>query len=124
MPTLSPEQIAHARHVKKRYLLGLLLMVCANGFSAFTGAFHIRNPLVELAAALTAVAALAYGMLMTWRLCRALSVGVVASALTTLLAPLSFIIEAIVLLRLYGRRTGLGVGFLMNDREPPKSLAA
>jgi hypothetical protein len=123
MSTLTGEQITRARHEKKRYLLSVLLMVCANGFNMLLKALHSNNQTVQTVAGLCGVAALAYGVVMTWRLCRSINIGIKSTVVATVLAPFFFLFELVVLLRIYAKRTGLGLTFMMGDKDPQQSIA-
>ena len=124
MPMLDPEQITRARLEKRRYLLSLLLIVCANGFHVMVRNTHLTSPAALTTDRVCSIAALAIGMITTWRLCRAIRIGIGWTAVVTLLSPVSFVIEMIVLFRIYAKRTGLRLTFLMGDRDPELSKAA
>ena len=124
MSTLTAEQIARARQAKKRYLLSLLLVVTSGLMNALVAVFKLSDSPVDTMVTWCQLAALVFAMITTWQLCRAIRIGVVATVLVTLVSPVAFIIEFIVLLRLYAKRTGLGLTFMMGDKEPRQSLAA
>ena len=123
MPALTQEQTTRARLEKKRYLLSVLLLVCVNGINVLLGAFYVSNAIVSDIVDASWVAALGFGMVTTWRFCRSMNIGIAATGLAMLLAPFCFIIEVVVLLRVYARRTGLSVTFFMRDKEPQQSKA-
>ena len=77
-----------------------------------------RSQALHTLATVVSRGALIYGMVTTWRLCRSLAISAPVAVLVTVLAPFSFIIETIVLLRVYAKRTGLKLTFMMHDKEP------
>ena len=116
MPALTQEQITRARVEKKRYLLSMLLIVCANGINVLVRPVDPGNGTIHVGAPLLALVAIAFGMVTTWRLCRSINIGVVPTVITVLLAPFIFIIELVILLRIYAKRTGVGLTFIMGDK--------
>jgi hypothetical protein len=119
---MTPEQMAHAKREKKRYLISFLLLVCACGVLSLSMVYG--QPGIVPAARLIYYATGLWVAVATWRLCRAIGIGITWALIATLLAPFVGIFELIILLRVYARRTGIKLSFLMGDRDPEGAAAA
>ena len=119
---LTAEQVAHAQLAKKRYLISFLVVVCANGAFSLASVYRLF-PLVPVAKWVSYAAFLAFAVT-TWRLCRAIGIGAVWALIATALSPVFGIFELVVLLRVYARRTGIKLTFLLGDQEPKPAAGA
>jgi len=121
--TMNAEQIARARQEKKQYLLSVLLMLVANACMLLVDSALPNQQTASILSRAFGFATLGFGMIMTWRLCRAIGIGTGGTLLATVLAPFVIIIEMVILLRIYSKRTGLGLTFMMGDREQARRAA-
>lgn len=106
-------QIKVARNEKRLFLLSVL-------FNVITGlAFRLSggNPLLVVGA----IAVMIFGCVATWRFARSIGISKGWSAVNLALSPFICIVQLIVLLRMYSRRTGIGLTFFMGDRLPSQA---
>ena len=118
MISLSEEQIISAKKEKKRYLLSLLMILLIQIAAKLVTAYHIENNFLKLILVLISIGAVVFAAVITWRFCRSIGIGITMTVLNTLTSPIFFIIQLIVLLRIYAKRTGIGLTFLMGDKVP------
>jgi len=107
---MDPQQIERARQAKRMYLLALLFNVIVGGALRFSSDNVVLNFL--------ALGCLIFSVVVTWRFCRSIGIGKAASAINAVVSPFIFILQLIVLLRMYAKRTGVRLTFLMGDRMP------
>ena len=107
---MDPQQIERARQAKRMYLLSLLFNVIVGAALRFSDDNIVLN--------LAALGCVIFSVVVTWRFCRSIRIGKAASAINAALSPFIFIFQLIVLLRMYAKRTGVRLTFLMGDRLP------
>ena len=73
---------------------------------------------VSILSFIIGLAIVIYVVVQTWRLSRSIGIGKAISVINTIFSPVFFFIQAIFLLRIYSRRTGIGLTFMMGDRMP------
>lgn len=124
MHGMTQEQIAKAQSAKKSYLQAILALVMISVLGFFLDRFVADNPTVSLGYLGIWVGGLVFGLIATWRFCRAIQIGVLPAILITALAPVSFVIEYVILNRVYSKRTGMQLTFLLGDKPPGQARAA
>ncbi len=111
------EEIEKARKEKKKYLLGLPLSILGAGINTLPNK-SISNwesiPLV-----LFSIGSTIYIIIQTWKFSRSIGISKAMSVINALLSPIFFIFQLIFLLRIYSRKTGIGLTFFMRDKLPP-----
>jgi len=107
---MDPQQIVRAREAKRVYLLALLFNVIVGAALRLSG--H------HFALTIVAYACLTFSVAVTWRFCRSIGFGKATSAINAALCPFIFIFQLVVLLRMYAKRTGVRLTFLMGERLP------
>ena len=107
-------QVESARHARKIYLLTFLINLIAGIILRFTPSESPFQLLIGLTCAVSFV-------VVTWRFCRALGIGTAWSAVNALFSPFIAILQLIVLLRIYAKRTRTGLTFLMGERVPSRT---
>ena len=104
------QQIERARKAKGMYLLAALVNVIVGAALRFSDG--------NMALSFLGLGCMLFSVVVTWRFCRSIQIGKLASAVNAALSPFIFIIQLIVLLRMYAKRTGVRLTFLMGDRAP------
>jgi hypothetical protein len=107
---MDSQQIERARKAKRMYLLAAL-------FNLIVGA-ALRLTDGNIALSYLGLGCIIFSLVVTWRFCRSIQIGKLASAVNAALSPFIFIFQLIVLLRMYAKRTGVRLTFLMGDRAP------
>ena len=107
-------QVESARRERKIYLLTLLFNLIVGIILRFTPSESPFQFLVGIICLVSIVVA-------TWRFCRALGIGTAWSAINALFSPFIAILQLIVLLRIYAKRTRTGMTFLMGERVPSRT---
>src|SRR5262245_4565490 len=98
MNALTPAQISHAKREKRLYMISFLVLVCTGGLfllgrQAGTG--------LGVAGVWIYRGALIWSLITTWRLCRAIGVGIAWTLVATVLSPFLGIFLLVVLVRMY-----------------------
>ena len=107
-------QIERARQARKIYLLTFLFNLIAGFILRITPGGSPLQVIISILCILSIVVA-------TWRFCRALGVGAVWSAINALFSPLVALVQLIVFLRMYAKRTRTGLTFLMGEKAPSRT---
>ena len=107
---MDPQQIVRARQAKRTYLLAALFNVIVGAAFRLSGDHFLLT--------IVAYGCLIFSVAVTWRFCRSIGFGKVASAINAAVSPFIFIFQLVVLLRMYAKRTGVRLTFLLGDRLP------
>ena len=110
---MDAQQVKVARQAKQIYLLSILFNVIAGVAIRVTHG----HPLF----AVGTIAVMVFGCVATWRFCQAIGIGKAWSAINTALCPFTFLLQLIVLLRMYSKRTGIWLSFLGGDKAASRA---
>jgi hypothetical protein len=105
-------QVESARRERRIYLLTFLFNVIAGII------LRVSEPPFQVVVGVISILSF---VVVTWRFCRALGIGTAWSAINALFSPLIAILQLIVLLRIYAKRTRTGLTFLMGERVPSRT---
>ena len=119
MIALTPEQVARARREKSRYMISILMILCVLGLMILGGRAGAVPAVVFWWIRRVVILWLAIS---TWRLCRAIGLGIIWTAIATALSPFLGLFESVVLLRVYASRTGVKLT-LLGEKDPEKAAA-
>ena len=110
---MDAQEIKAARNEKRLFLLSVVFNVIAGLALRLSGG----HPLF----AFGGIAVMVFGCVATWRFCRSIGIGKGWSTVNLALSPFICVLQMIVLLRMYSRRTGIGLTFFMGDRVPSQA---
>jgi hypothetical protein len=114
---MDPQQIERARQGKRLFLWSVLTTLIVGLVSLVSA----RIPGMSGAALVLRICNMIFVGVATWRFCRSIGIGTAYSVVNVLLSPFVLIIQLVVLLRIYAKRTGVRLTFLMGDRLPSAS---
>jgi hypothetical protein len=118
---MTQAQIEKAQEEKRLYLATLLLTagtrLLAMILQRTVGDSGPTTVLLVISGALLIVA-----IIVTWRFSRAIEIGRPMSTINAILCPVIFLVQIVFLLRIYSRRTGIPLTFLMGDRMPEPGM--
>ena len=107
-------QVENARRARKIYLLTFL-------FNLIAGIILRVLPSESPFQLPIGVICLLSFVVVTWRFCRALGIGRAWSAINAVFSPFIALLQLIVFLRMYAKRTRTGLTFLMGERVPSRT---
>lgn len=105
-------EIDRARKEKQFYLLPFFILVGIRFLKSILGTNENGHAIIG---ALTLGVAL-FTIVVTWRFARSIQVNKPAAAINAVLSPILYIFQLVVFLRLYSKRTGSSLTFLMGDK--------
>jgi hypothetical protein len=114
---MDAQQIERARQAKRLYLMAFLFTVVLG--SAIRVVYRFTDDVtMNLLLSALSLSIMVSVAVITWRFCRSIGIGRAYSAINAVLSPFIFLIQLVVLLRMYAKRTGVRLTFLLGDRSP------
>ena len=121
---MNHDEIQKARIEKSRYLLSFLLILLSHALNMFVERRWPGNHFVQLVLSVVGTGCVIFSIVMTFRFTRALKIGMTWAIINSIFCPFVFIIQIIVLLRMYVKRTGTQLSFFMGDKISQDSTTA
>ncbi len=118
---MTEEQIATAKREKKLYLTVFYATVIFWIFGLPLDHIFPDNKWTKYLELGLSLGLIPFQIVFTWRFSKAIQIRKPLVILNTFLSILFFIIQAYFLLRLYSKRSGIGISFLLSDRENSSS---
>ncbi len=111
---MDSQQVESARRARTIYLVFFLINVLAGIALRVTP----NTALLQIPIGIVFAVGLS---IVTWRFCRAIGIGAAWSAINAVLSPIIALLQLVVLLRIYAKRTRTGLTFLMGERAPSRT---
>jgi len=115
-PLLTPEQVALARVAKQRYLACILALLISNLLAVAVKLAAVQLSALGVVLSYVGVPLLIALVIFTWQFGRAMAMGIPAVIGTILVSILFWFIGTAILLRVYRKRTGIPISFLLADK--------
>ena len=119
---MTAEQIRNASEQKTLYLITFVVVLLVRIANLIANQVQGGDGIILFTEIVFSLGVL-LAIIQTWRFCRSIGIGHPMSVVNALLCPFIFLIQVVVLLRMYSRRTGVKLGFFLGDKLPERRAA-